>query len=412
MRMPASRPTLSRALPFVPAVLGVAILAACGKGPEQHGGGFPPPQVTYETVAPRDVPVEFEYPGQTAGSREVEIRARVTGIVDRRLYEEGSRVTKGTALFRLDPAPFAAAAAASEANVVTAEARLKQAERDYNRLKPLIEAKAVSQQEFDNAASGLDIARAALKAAQAQHNSSRIDLGYTDVRAPITGVVGRALKVEGSLANAQGDSLLATMAQTDPIHVNFSLSNADRNRVQAEVEAGTLKLPEGGYVVKVKNAGGQMVKQSGKLDFSDYKADANTGAYSSRAELPNPKAELAPGEFVRVVLTGAVRPGAIALPQRAVLDGPTGKYVYLVGKGQDGKPAAEMRPVVPGDWVRLEGADPNGWIIKQGLKAGDNVIVDGVARIFMPGQPIVPMTAAQAAAAAKQPPAGAPAAKP
>ncbi|MEO8102735.1 MAG: hypothetical protein ABI790_09425 [Betaproteobacteria bacterium] len=213
-------------------------------------------------------------------------------------------------------------------------------------------------------------------------------------------MVGRALKVEGALANASGDSLLATLAQTDPIHVNFSIADSERSATQSEIAAGTLKVPKSGYVVKLKTSEGQWLKPVGKLDFNDYKADANTGAYAARAAIANSEGTLAPGQFVRVVLSGATRPGAIALPQRAVLDGPMGKYVYLVGKGADGKPAAEMRPVVPGEWVTLEGKDANAWVIRQGLKAGDQVIVDGMARIFAPGQPIQPMTAEEAAKAA------------
>ncbi|WP_269533502.1 efflux RND transporter periplasmic adaptor subunit [Chitinimonas sp. BJYL2] len=409
--MPAQGHTRT-ALRLTPVLVLTALLAACGKGqPDGGHGGMPPAMVTYQVVKAGDVPVDFEYPGQSAGSREVEIRARVTGIVDKRLYEEGARVKAGTSLFRIDPATYAAAAAAADANVTTAEARLKQAERDYNRVKPLIESKAISQQEFDNAASNFDIAKAALKAAQAQARATSIDLGYTDVRAPISGVVGRALKVEGSLANAQGDSLLATMAQTDPIDVNFALSESDRTRVQAEVASGAIKLPEGGYTVKLKTSDGNWLKHTGKLDFSDYKADTTTGTYSSRARFANPDNTLTPGQFVRVVLSGATRPNSIAVPQRAVLDGPQGKFVYTVGAGQDGKPAAVPMPVVVGDWVRLDGKEPNGWLIKQGLKGGEKVIVDGTARIFFPFAPIVPMTPEEAAKAAQQPPGGAPAAK-
>lgn len=382
-----------------------AFLAGCGKGEQAGAGGMPPPMVVYETVATRDVPIDFEYPGQTAGSREVEIRARVTGIVDKRLYEEGARVKAGQTLFRIDPAPYAATAATADANVATAEAKLKQAEREYNRLKPLIEAKAVSQQEYDNAASNFDLAKAGLKAAQAQANAAHIDLGYTDVRAPISGVVGRALKEEGALASAQGDSLLATLAQTDPMYVNFAVSESDRAKLQGEIASGELKLPGGKYVVHLKGTDGKPLKQSGKLDFTDYKADVNTGAFSSRATFANGDNGLAPGQFLRVVLTGAVRPGAVAVPQRAVLDGPTGKFVYVVGQGQGGKPAAMPAPVVPGEWVQLAaapGQDSNGWVIKQGLKTGDKVVVDGMARIFFPGQPISPMTADEAAKAQAQ----------
>ena len=394
--------------------LSLLTLAACSPGgaPGAHGG-FPPPNVIYEVVAAHEVAVDQEYVGQTAGSREIEIRARVNGIVEKRLFEEGAVVRKGQPLFRLDAGLYRAAAAQADAAVGTAEANLKQAEREFNRLKPLLEARAISQKEWDTAASALDVAKAQYKQAQAQSSSARVDLGYTAVSAPITGVIGRALKVEGALANAASDSLLATMAQTDPLYVNFSIAERDRNTLQSELSAGTLVLPKSGYAVKLKAADGQWLKPVGKMNFRDYKADANTGAYAARAEFANADNTLSPGQFVRVVLTGATRPNAITLPQRAVLDGPMGKFVYVVGKGKDGKdgkddkPAAEQRPVVPGEWVMLDAKDPaarNGWVIREGLRAGDKVIIDGTAHIFAPGQPIVPMTADEAAKAAAQTP--------
>ena len=382
----------------------LAMLAACEKGGAQGGfHGMPPATVTYEVVTAREIPVEREFVGQASGSREVEIRARVNGIVEKRLYEEGTVVRAGQPLFKLDASTYAAAVAQAEAGVATADANAKLAERDYARLKPLVEANAISQKEWDTAVSNQDVTRAQLKQAQAHLQSARVDFGYTDIRAAISGVVGRALKVEGALANATGDSLLATLAQTDPIHVNFSIADGERTGTRNEVAAGMLKLPKAGYVVKLKTSEGQWLKPVGKLDFNDYKADANTGAYAARAIFPNADGSLSPGQFVRVVLTGATRPDAIAVPQRALLDGPTGKYVYVVGKDKDGKPVAEPRPVVPGEWVTLDGKDTgkntNGWIIRQGLKAGDQVIVDGMARIFFPGQSLQPMNVEEAAKA-------------
>jgi membrane fusion protein (multidrug efflux system) len=381
------------------------LIGACDRAPPGMGG-MPPAAVTYLVAAPQEIAVEQEFVAQANGSREVEIRARVNGIIEKRLYSEGSTVKAGTPLFRLDAAPYAAAVAQAEAALATADANLKQAEREYNRLKPLLDAKAISQKEWDSAASAFDVARAQQKQAQAQLTSARVDLGYTNIVAPISGAIGRALKVEGALANAASDSLLTTMAQIDPIHVNFAITENERNSAQSEIAAGTLKLPAGGYVVKLKTAEGQSLKPVGRLNFTDYKADANTGTYAARAEFPNADGALAPGQFVRVVLTGAKRPAAIVVPQRAVLDGPMGKYVYLVGKGKDGKPAAEQRPVVPGEWVALEGKEHNGWVIREGIKAGDQVIIDGTARIFFPGQAIMPMTPAEAEAAAKAAPAG------
>lgn len=380
-------------------------LAACGKG-QEGGQGFqgpPPAPVTYQAVVIQDVPVDYEYVGQAAGSREVEIRARVNGIIEKRLYEEGSPVKAGQLLFKLDAALYAAAVAEAEAALVSAEANLKQTEREYSRLKPLLEAQAISQKEWDSAASALDIARADKKRVEARLASARVELGYTQITTPIAGMVGRALKVEGALVNAASDSLLATLAQTDPIHVHFSIADRVRNEQQNELASGSLKLSREGYIVKLKTAEGQWLKPIGKLNFSDYKVDTNTGAYAMRATFPNADGSLTPGQFVRVVLTGAMRPNAIAVPQRAVLEGPQGKFVYVVGKGKEGQPVAEPRPITPGEWVSLQGQ--NAWIIRSGLKAGDPVIIDGMARIFAPGQPIAPASEADAAKAASPAPA-------
>jgi membrane fusion protein (multidrug efflux system) len=366
----------------------VLSLAACGKPP---GGmsGFPPPEVTTVTVTAGDVPVESEYVGQVAGSREVEIRARVTGIVEKRLYEEGSRVNAGQPLFRIDPAPFAAQAASAEADAAAARSRLKQAEREYARLKSLVEMKAGSQKELDDAASLRDLSAAGLQAAEARLAGARTDLAYTDIRAPIAGMIGRALKVEGSMVTANNDNLLAVMSQTDPIYVNFGVSEADRIRFRQEIASGSLKLRKQGFVVRAKTADGNLLSQTGRLDFNDYKADADTGSFSARAVFANADNALSPGQFVRVVLSGAYRPRTVTVPQRAVMEGPAGKFVYVVGKGKQGEPIAELRPVMVGEWTQRAG-EGNLWVVKQGIKPGDQLIVDGVAKIFMPGTPVKP----------------------
>lgn len=374
-------------------------LAACGKAPQGAGmGGFPPPEVVALTVSARDVPIDFEYVGQSAGSREVEIRARVTGIVDKRFFEEGSQVWAGQPLFRLDAAAYAADVAAADADVATAEARVKQAEREYARLKNLVEAKAESQKVLDDASANRDLAAAGLKAAKARLSRTKIDLAYTRIDAPISGTIGKALKVEGSLVSAPGDSLLATMAQVHPIYVNFSIPENEQARIQQEAAAGQLRLPKQGFVVQVKTADGRVLPRKGRLNFSDYQADASTGSYPARAELANADHALSPGQFLRVLLSGAARPQAIALPQTAVLDGPMGKFVYLLGKGKNGMVVAEPRPVVLGEWVRLDGDTKNAWIVKQGLQPGDQVIVEGLAKIMMPGMPVKPVAPSHAPA--------------
>lgn len=364
-------------------------LAGCGKdkGGEHAGGGMPPAAVKVLQVAPREVPVHFDYVGQVAGSREIEVRARVTGIVEKRLYEEGQRIREGQVMFRIDPAPYRARVAAADAQLDQAKAQLAQAEREYARVKPLAEAEAASRKEADDALSTRDLARAAVKAAEAQLQQANIDLGYTDVRAPLAGVAGRAQKVEGSLAVAGADGLLTTLAQTDPAYVNFGVGEVEYLRTREEVARGVLKLDPKGFTVQLKGSDGAAIPLSGRLGFQDYKADTSTGAFALRATFDNKEGRLSPGQFVRVQLAGASRPDALAVPQRAVLDSAQGKFVYVIAE-KDGKTIAQPRPVKLGEWARLDGELANAWVIREGLQAGDRVIVDGMARIFVPGSPV------------------------
>jgi membrane fusion protein (multidrug efflux system) len=330
-----------------------------------------------QEARPASVPVEFEFPAQTAGSREVEVRARVTGILLKRNYEEGSRVRAGQSLFTIDPAPFEAAVARAEAEVASAQATHAQADRNAKRYKPLFEAKAASQKDYDDAVSAEEIAAASLKAARARLDEARLNLSYTRVESPIPGITSRALKSEGSLVSGP-DVLLTTVTQSDPIYVNFGLSEAELTRLQRDRAAGTLVLPqEGRFEVAVRLEDGSTYARPGRLAFSDERISAATGTADARAEVPNPDGALRPGQFVRVVLKGATRPNAIAVPQRAVMEGPQGKLVYVLGA--EGK--AEPRPVSVGEWT---GKD---WVVTSGLKAGDKVIVDGLMKVF-PGAPV------------------------
>jgi membrane fusion protein (multidrug efflux system) len=377
------------------------LLAACGpsggdgKGGHGPGGGMPPAQVSVITVEPKALPANFEYTGQTLGSREVEVRARVTGIIQTRNFTEGGQVSKGESLFTIDPAPFIAVALRSEADVASAEARLAQAKKNAGRLKPLYAEKAVSQKEYDDAVSADAIAEADVKAARARLMEARLNIMYTKVESPLSGIAGRAQRSEGSLVSGP-DVLLTTVTQVDPIWVSFGIPDNDQLRLNSEAGAGRLELPKGGrFEVSVKLADGTAYAPAGKLNFSDVRVSGTTGTSEMRAELPNPKGVLRPGQFVRVTLKGATRPNAVAVPQRAVLEGPQGKFVYLM----NAESKAEPRPVQVGDWV---GDD---WIIQSGLKAGDKVIVDGVARIFMPGTPVVAGEPAKPGEAPKKAPA-------
>ena len=362
---------------ILPALL-VPVLAACGPSGQGGHGGMPVPQVSVIAVEAKTLPATFEYTGQTLGSREIEVRARVTGILQSRNFVEGGAVKKGQSLFTIDPAPFAAAAARAEADVAGADARLVQARKNAARLKPLYAEKAVSQKEFDDAVSAEAIADADLKAARARLTEANLNLLYTKVESPASGIAGRAQRSEGSLVSGP-DVLLTSVTQVDPIWVSFGVPDNELLKINAERDAGRLEAPkDGSYDVTVRLADGSVYAQPGKLNFSDVRISGATGTSEWRAELPNPKGVLRPGQFVRVTLKGAVRPNAVTVPQRAVLEGPQGKFVYVLGA----ESKAEPRPVQVGEWF---GED---WIIQSGLKPGDQVIVDGVARIFQPGTPV------------------------
>jgi membrane fusion protein (multidrug efflux system) len=368
---------------FYVAVPLAAVLAACspsggqeasGHGP---GAGMPPPEVNVITVTPQSVPVTFEYVGQTAGSREVEVRARVTGILLARNFQEGEPVRKGQSLYSIDPAPFQAALARAEADVAAAEARAEQARRNAARLKPLYAEKAVSQKELDDAVSAEAIAEADAKAARARLQEARLNLEYTRVESPLAGIAGRSQQSEGTLVSGP-QVLLTSVAQIDPIWVNFGIPDNEQARLRKEVDAGRLRLPKNGSVeVALQLADGTPYPRTGRLNFADVRISPATGTQEARAELPNPEGRLRPGQFVRVILKGATRPDAVTIPQRAVLEGPQGKFVYVVNE----KSQAEARPVEAGEW------SGDSWIVTAGLNAGDRVIVDGVMKLG-PGAPV------------------------
>jgi membrane fusion protein (multidrug efflux system) len=356
-------------------------------------GGMPPPEVTVTTATQEALPVTWEYVGQTAGSREVEVRARVTGILLSRNFTEGSRVKKGQSLFTIDPKPFEAALARAVADVAAAEARWEQARRNAARLKPLYAEKAVSQKEHDDAVSAAAIGEADVKAAQARLTEAKLNLEYTRVEAPISGITTRALPSEGTLVSGP-NVLLTSVVQVDPIWVNFGIPDNEQARIQRQAQEGKLKLPRN-FEVELRLADGSVYGQKGKLDFADVRVSTQTGTREARAELPNPDGYLRPGQFVRVVLKGASIPNAVTVPQRSVLEGPQGKFVYIVND----KSQAEPRPVEAGQWAGER------WIITSGLNGGERVIVDGVMKIG-PGAPVKvaePKPAAQAQKTAEKP---------
>jgi membrane fusion protein (multidrug efflux system) len=368
------------------AVLSLVLsVAACGQGAGEHGGkgggpggpmgGMPPPEVNVETVQAQTLPVTLEYTGQTVGSREVEVRARVTGILLKRNFVEGGAVKQGQSLFTLDPAPFEAALARAQADVAAAEARLQQAQRNAARLKPLYAEKAVSQKEYDDAVSGESIGAADAKSARARLTEAKLNLEYTRVESPVSGVASRALVSEGTLVSGP-QVLLTTVIQVDPMWVNFGIPDNEQARLQKEADSGRLRLPKN-FEVELQLADGSKYPKKGRLSFSDVRISPATGTREARAELPNPGGVLRPGQFVRVLLHGANRPNAVTVPQRAVLDGPQGKFVYVV----DDKSTAQPRPVQAAEW------SGDSWVITAGVKPGERVIVDGLLKLG-PGAPV------------------------
>jgi membrane fusion protein (multidrug efflux system) len=380
-------------LAFLVMSVAVAELSGCGRAQgttSRAAAAVPPAPVAIQKVVAQDAPAVYEYVGQAAGSREVEVRARVSGILLRRNFTEGGAVRQGQSLYNLDADPFHAALQRAEADVSSADARHAQAVRNLNRLTPLWAAKATSQRDYDDAVSAEAVTHADLQRAQALRTQAALDLRYTRVEAPISGAVGRSLASEGTLVSGP-QVLLTSITLTDPIKIRFGVADTDRMRWRVETEAGQLKLPvNGAFDVEVKLADGRTYPRHGKLLFSDPRVSRSTGTVEAEAEIPNPDGVLMPGQFVRVRLMGAVRTNAVQVPTRAVLEGTQGRFVYIA---QDGK--AQARQVQVGDQLA------DGWIIKQGLSPGDLLIVDGTARIFFPGAPIRVASPESAASTAK-----------
>lgn len=370
---------------LVVAVVGLGSLFSGKKGPGGPQGGMPPAEVTVTTVAPADVPVKFEYAGRTAGFREVEIRARVSGILLKRTYAEGQLVQAGDVLFAIDPATFQAALA-------QAQATYNQAERDWNRSAKLFEQKALSARERDQSLSAYEQAKAQLKTA-------RINLNYTTVIAPITGVTSAEAMSEGSLVVAD-QSLLTRLTQLDPLYVNFAYPDTESTQQRRDLASGRLTMPDDRRLkAEIHFGDGTVYQQEGDIDFTDSIIDPQTGSVRARAILPNPDAGLLPGQFVRVVVKGFVRRNAIAIPDQAIIQGPQGAMVYVV----DAADKAQIRPVVLGP---LEGTQR---LVESGLNTGDRVIYEGMIKV-RPDSVVKPVDGKPGEPAAA--PAGAPAAAP
>lgn len=363
----------------------LALLATAGCG--GNGDQVPAAQsveVTAVTVSPSDAPVVFEFVGQTESSRQVEIRARVDGFLDKREYVEGATVQAGQVLFQMDRKPFEARLAGAQGALSEQQARLRTAEANLRRIVPLVAQNAVAQKDQDDAQGQRDSAAAAVDSARAEVMQAKLDLGYTTIATPLTGLSSYARVQEGAYVNAQ-NSLLTYVSQVDPMWVDFSVTENEMLSFRRDVEAGRIRSPAKEELeVEVGLADGSVFPEKGRITFADATYNPQTGTFLIRATLPNPEGALKPGQFVRVKLLGAIRPKAVAIPQKAVLQGAQGHFVWVV----DGADKAGIRNVEVGPW---QGAD---WFILGGLSVGDRVAVDGIARLTA-GAPVKIVEAAK-----------------
>ena len=401
----ASSPALLRLGVAAGGLSVVLLLAACGKSdapPAAAGDGMPPPEVGVVVATPGDVGLITELPGRLEALRVAQVRARVAGILQKRLFREGSDVKAGQPLFAIDAAPYAAALQSAEATLARAQANLTQAAALAERYKPLLAANAVSQQEYANAVAAHKQAEADVAAGKAAVQTGRINLNYASVTAPISGRIGRALVTEGALVGQGEATQLAVIQQIDPVYVNFTQSAGEVMKLRRALADGQLQRAGGSEAasVRVVLEDGSEYARPGKLLFSDLTVDATTGQITLRAEVPNPKGDLLPGLYVRVRLEQAQVANAISLPQQAVTRTQQGDKITVVGA--DGKLSQRT--------VKVGAARNNQWVVLEGLKEGEQVMVDGFQKLQMmpPGTPVkaVPWQApGSAAASAANPPA-------
>lgn len=374
----------------------LAALTLSGCNGEQAPNGMPPTRVSTITLAPERASVVNELPGRLSATRVAEVRARVPGIVLERVFTEGSEVEAGELLFRIDPAPLRAEAAAAQAALARAEADAVQAAGLARRYAPLIAENAVSQQEYDTAVATDKQAQAAVASARAALEQARISLGYADVKAPIAGRVGRALVTEGALVG-QGDATpLARIQQLDPMYADFSQSTAELSRLQRAFDGGEVtRVDEGSARVELVMEDGSVYDHPGRLLFSDISVDPGTGQVSLRGEFPNPNGRLLPGSYVRVRLEQGASGEALLVPKQAVqrnAGGQTFVSVVEAQRGEDGEPVAgpqgEPVRVAAQRIIELGTSLGDRWMVESGLAPGDEVIVEGFQRAA-PGMPVV-----------------------
>jgi membrane fusion protein, multidrug efflux system len=399
--------TSNRLLTCISVLAVAALLAACGSKNSAPAAapGRPPPEVGVVTTTLQPVVLQTELPGRVEPLRVAQVRARVNGVVLNRLFREGSEVKAGQVLFQIDPAPYQASFDSAKAALAKAQANVTQASTQAERYKPLVEANAVSKQDYVNVVAAQKQAEADVAAAQAAVQAARINLDYATVRAPISGHIGRALVTEGALVSQTEATQLALIQQISTVYVNFTQSATDLMRLRKDADSKSSDNGSGPSVpVRVVLEDGSELPKAGKLLFSDLSVDPTSGQITLRAEVPNQDGLLLPGQYVRVRLSQSTMPSGILLPQQAVTRTDQGDTVVVVAP--DGKPAPRR--------VKVGAVQGNQWVVLDGLKEGEQVVVDGFQKMMVPGAPVKPVpwkAPARPAAAAAAAPAAAPAAQ-
>lgn len=390
----------ARLLYLLPLVVSLAaVLTACSKD-EKAGaapaGGMPPANVGVVTVGTQPVALQSELPGRVEALRTAQVRARVNGVVLKRLFTEGSEVKAGQALFLIDPAPYQAALDSANATLAKAQANLAQASAQAERNKPLADAKAISQQEYISSVATAKSAEADVAAAKASVVQAKLSLDYAHVYAPISGRIGRALVTEGALVGSADATQLALIQQVSSVYVNFTQSANEVQTMRRALAAGQLRSAGANAAqVEIVLDDGSVYGRPGKLLFTDLTVDPTSGQVTLRAEVPNNDGLLLPGQYVRVRVAQAELPAAIMLPQQAVTRGTAGDTVLVVGA--DNKPVPRK--------IKVGNAIGNQWVVLEGLKAGERVIADGFQKMMVPGAPVNPVPFSPASAASGAAPA-------
>ena len=348
-------------------------LAGCGKDAPKDTAR-PPAEVSVLTIVPKDMPVAPVYVAQTQSSQAVNIQARVSAFLDKRVYTEGSVVKAGQVLFQMDQKPFQTQVDAQAAAVQRNQAALQVAAQNLARTRPLTAQNALSQKDLDDATGQYEQSAAAVEQAKAQLEEAKLNLSYTTNTSPVTGVTSFAVVPDGTYVNAT-NSQLTTVSVLTPMWVNFSVSENEMQRIRDEVDRGVLRLPPGRrFEVAIELPDGSVFPNRGVITFADPSYNPQTGTFLIRASVNNPDGVLRPNQYVRARLTGAVRPGAILVPQRAVQLGGKGHFVWVVNKDNQ----VEQRPVALGEWYQ------ESWFVAQGLAASETIVVDGALRL-VPG---------------------------